>query len=298
MRKPALPYLAFAGCCSIWGSTFLVIRIGNDALPPIFACSLRMLLAFVLLSLVLVVTRQSWPRGAAFKAAFWYGVWEFGLCMPLLYIGEKTLSSGLSAVLYATCPIAAMFEARLLGMERLNAKKVGAAVLALLGVAIIFWRELTFGSSTLGMLAVFGGALFAPLAGLSLQKGPTQNPIASNAVGSLVGLVVCLPASFAFGEKPFLPHTWAQVLPVAYLAIAGSMGAFVMLAWLLNHWKTTTAAFIGVVIPIIAVVLGWLVRGEALAPGSVVGAAIVLVGVVIALRSEAAMTQQADAKAA
>ena len=117
MKKPGLPYFAFAGCGAIWGSTFLMIRVGNDSLPPLWACSLRLALACLILNSILFATRQKWPTGPALKAAVWYGFWEFGISLALLYWGEKTVQSGIAAVVYAVCPIVAMFEARVLGME-------------------------------------------------------------------------------------------------------------------------------------------------------------------------------------
>ncbi len=287
MRRSRLPHAAFVGCGLIWGSTFLVIRIGNDSLPPLWACCLRLCLACLILNLILLGTGQKWPRGQARKAAIWYGIWEFGISMPLLYWGERVVPSGLAAILYAICPIAAMFEARAMGMEELDPRKLGAAVLAFSGVAVIFWRELDRGGSVPGLGAIFVAALAAPVAALMLQRGPRQGAVGGNAIGSFCGAVLCLCGSFALREAHPMPLTPSQFLPVLYLGIAGSTCAFVMFAWLVQHWKASTVAFLGVIIPVMAVVLGWLFRHEGLALGSLAGALAVLFGVVIAVRSEA-----------
>ena len=143
MKAPSLPLLAFISCGLIWGSTFLAIRVGNDSLPALWACTLRFTLAAIILNLILLATGQRWPKGEALKAALLYGFFEFGVSMTLLYWGETVVPSGLAAVLYAECPIVAMFAARAMKMESLNLRRVGAAVLAFAGVAVIFWRELT-----------------------------------------------------------------------------------------------------------------------------------------------------------
>ncbi|MHB8637735.1 MAG: DMT family transporter [Fimbriimonadaceae bacterium] len=285
MSKSALPYAAFFGCALVWSSTFLVIRIGNDSLPPLWACSLRLALAATILNLILVATRQPWPRGDALRAAAWYGFWEFGVSLTLLYWGERVVPSGLAAVIYALCPVVAIFEAKALKMESLNAKRLGVALLAFGGVAIIFWRELLHGGSTAGLVAILTAAGAAPIAGLMLQRGPTQGAVGANAVGVLVGFPMSLGLSFALREPHVLPRSTAQVFPVIYLAVAGSTGAFVLFAWLVHQWKTTTVAFLGVIVPVIAVVLGALFRHEAFARGSLIGAVVVVVGVIIALRS-------------
>ena len=58
-----MQYLVFAGCCLIWGSTFLAIRIGNEAVPPIWAATIRLVLAAPLLAGLVLATRQRFPRG-------------------------------------------------------------------------------------------------------------------------------------------------------------------------------------------------------------------------------------------
>ncbi len=286
MKASSLPLVAFCACALIWGSTFLAIRVGNDSLPALWACTLRFVLAAIILNTWMVVIRQKWPKGEALKAALWYGLLEFGISMPLLYWGEKVVPSGLAAVLFAICPVAAMFTARLLGMEKLNPKRLGAAILAFSGVAVIFWRELLEGGSPMPLLAIFLAACAAPLAGLMLQRGPKQNAIATNAVGTLVGIPFAFAGSLLLGEKLVLLSTMPEIFPVVYLAVAGSVGAFVIFAWLVNHWRATTIAFLGVIVPVIAVIVGAMARQEKLAAGSLVGAVIVIIGVIFALRAE------------
>lgn len=283
-----LPHLAFATCGLIWGSTFLVIRVGNESLPALWACALRFALAALILNGILFANGGKWPRGEALKAAAMYGLLEFGISMPLLYWGETIVASGLAAVLYAVCPVSTMVAARIMKMEELNPRRLGAAVLSFAGVAIIFWRELVHGGSTMALIAILVAAISASAAGLFLQKGPKQSPIGSNAVGVVIGFPFALAGSFLLGEKQTLPTTVSGIFPVIYLAVVGSVGAFVIFAWLISQWRATTVAFLGVIVPVIAVILGAIFRQEALAPGSLIGAVVVIVGVAIALKSESA----------
>lgn len=286
VKAPTRPLLAFIACAAIWGSTFLAIRVGNDALPALWACTLRYAVAAVILIGLMLAARVPWPKGPALDAALRYGFWEFGLSIPLLYWGERVVPSGLAAVVYAVCPIVAMLSAKLLGMESLTAPRLGAAILAFLGVAIVFWQEILQGGSSAGLAAVLLAACTGPIGGLMLQRGPRQSAVAANAVGVLVGLPFSLFASLILGERQVLPTTLRELIPVLYLAIAGSVGAFVIFAWLVLRWRATTVAFLGVIVPVIAVVLGAAARGEGLAPGSLAGAAIVIAAVVAVLSWE------------
>src|SRR5258707_3416577 len=67
--RRTMPYLVFIGCCLIWGSTFLAIRIGNEAVPPVCAATLRLTLAAPLLVALVFATRQRFPLGPALRGA-------------------------------------------------------------------------------------------------------------------------------------------------------------------------------------------------------------------------------------
>src|SRR6058998_558687 len=146
-----MQYLVFAGCCFIWGSTFLAIRIGNEAVPPIWAATIRLVLA----ALLVLATRQRFPRGPALRGALLFGIFNFGANLSLLYWGERVVPSGIAAVLYATVPLSTALIAAAMRVERLVARKVVAAIVAIVGVAIIFAGELKLDVPLEGLVAVF-----------------------------------------------------------------------------------------------------------------------------------------------
>jgi drug/metabolite transporter (DMT)-like permease len=278
--------LAFASCTLIWGSTFLVIRIGNDTVPPQWAAALRLALAAVVMLLLVVLTGRRLPAGAARQAAVLYGVFQFGVNVPLLYWGEMYVSSGLTAVMYATIPINNALIARAFGLERLHGLKMTAAVIAVAGVAVMFAPDLTAGATALPLLGIYLATVAASFGSTMLKRGPRQDPLAANAVGAACGVPFCLLASWLLHETHRLPTTWLQIYPIVYLAIVGSVVAFVAFAWLVNRWPISTVGFIGVVVPIIAVTLGAIVRHERLLARHVLGGVLVLAGVSVAIVSD------------
>ena len=278
------PWLAFATCSAIWGSTFLVISIGNDALAPVWAATLRLLLAALLLGAWARARRQPLPAGAALRTALAYGVCQFGINLPLLYWGEQVIPSGLSAVLYATLPMSSALLTRALGMERLTAPKLIGAVVAFAGVAVLFSSSLRGELAPGGLLAVFTAATVSGIAPVLLKRGPRQPPIPMNAVGCAIGAVISGAASLALGERHLLPSTGATLLPLLYLTIAGSMGAFVLMSWLVNRWSVTRVSYVSVAVPVLALALGSIVRHEPLTPVNLAGALLVLVGLLIGMR--------------
>lgn len=279
-----VPYLVFIGCCLIWGSTFLAIRIGNEAVAPVWAATIRLALAAPLLAGLVLATRQHFPRGPALRGAILFGIFNFGANLSLLYWGERVVPSGIAAVLYATVPLSTALIAAAMGVERLVPRKVLAAVVAIIGVAIIFAGELKLDVPVEGLVAVFLAATAASLSSVFLKRTPQPSAIAANAVGAVAGFVVCAVVSLALGEDHALPTTFAGWWPIVYLTLAGSLGAYVLYTWLVQHWPVTNASMVGVVVPVLAVILGAVAKQEQRSPESYVGAVVVLIAVLVALQ--------------
>jgi drug/metabolite transporter (DMT)-like permease len=280
----ASPWLAFSACGAIWGSTFLVISIGNDLLAPVWAAALRLMLAALILTAWTLLRGAALPKGDALRAASLYGLCAFGINLPLLYWSEKLIPSGLAAVFYATIPLSSAIITRAMGVEKLNAFKIVGALTAFAGVALLFSSSFSHAASPAGMIAVFSAATIAGMGTILLRRGPRQDPIAANAVACAIGGVMSLAASFALREAHVLPTTMPTVLPLLYLTIAGSVGAFVIMSWLVNHWEATRVSYISVIVPVIALILGAIVRHEHVGLLSLAASALVLTGLLIGMR--------------
>jgi len=276
-------YTAFAGASLIWGSTFLVIAYSNEVVAPLWGATLRLGIASVGLAAVALVTRARFPRGAALRDVALYGVLSLGLNLALLYWGEQTVPTGITAVVFATAPLQTALYSRVLGVERLDRVKVIAAVVAVAGVATIFAGQLGVGVPAAGLAAVFGAAMAAAIGAVLLRRAGRQSTWAVNAVGAPIGTVVCLAASLLLAEPRALPTTAAGWWPIVYLAILGSLGAYVLFAWLVGRWGPTKASFIGVVVPVIALLLGAVFRAEIPPTLSFAGAGLVIAAVLVVL---------------
>lgn len=280
------PWLAFIGCGLIWGSTFLVISIGNDSLPPFWAVGLRVGLAAAIFAVLTRLLGHPFPRGPALKAAALYGLFQFGVNMPLLYWGERTVPSGISAVLYGTVPLSSAILTRLMGMERLNPLKIGGALVALLGVALIGGGSIGTPGRALGLAAILLSATVAGLGTIFLKRGPRQSAFAVNAVANAVGMPCALLWSALAHERWALPATGTGWFSLLYLVIAGSLGAFALWSWLVHRWPVTRIAFVSVITPVIALVLGAVVRAEAVNTRSWAGTLLVLTGLVLGMTAD------------
>src|SRR5882762_9564244 len=282
IRGPA-QYAAFAGMCLIWGTTFLAIRIGSEAIPPLWGATIRLVLAALLNAIVALLTRAAWPRGSALRGIALFGFLNLGVNFSLLYWGEQTVPSGIAAVFYATVPLTTGVFAWLLGVQALERAQMTAAAVGLSGVALIFSGELRWGAPAPALLAVFSAATVASLAGVILKKVPPHSTFVVNAIGAALGACVCFAATLVLGESRAFPRTVAAWGPILYLTIAGNLGAYVLYTWLLSKWKVTTVSVGALIIPVLAVIVGAIVRRESPAPDTYLGAALVLLGVSVSL---------------
>jgi drug/metabolite transporter (DMT)-like permease len=118
--RPLATWSAFFACSGIWGSTFLFIAIGNDALPPVWGAMWRLALAAAILIPLALLRGQPLPSGRALRYAIAYGALAYGVNFPLLYWGQLSVPSGISAVLYATLPLTTPLMAAAVRIERLQ----------------------------------------------------------------------------------------------------------------------------------------------------------------------------------
>lgn len=283
--------LAFALLCLIWGSTWLVIKIGYGGLGPFEVAALRFLLAGALLVPIGQAIRARdpafrWPRGRAeWRLVAFVGVALFALDYGLIYWGEQHIDSSLTAVTFAVLPIFTAIAAHVyLPGERLTTRKLAGTLLAFLGVGVLFADRLRVDAGHLGpLLAIVASAACAAAASVATKRhGGALHPAALNAPAMLIGAAALAAASLAAGDGLSLPDSPGVWWSVIYLAVAGSIVTFLVYFWLLKTWSATSLSFISVFTPIVAIALGLLIR-ERPTPWMFAGAALILAGVATAV---------------
>lgn len=282
VRGPST-YASFAAMCLIWGSTYLVIRIGTETVPPVWSAVLRLAIATPIYLLIALATRVPWPRGDALRAALIYGLLNYGVDFALLYWGEKAVPSGTAAILFATIPLTTVVASSWARLHPIRAHEVAGAIIGLLGVALVFSGALSRGGPPLALAAIFVAATAGAVSGVALKMGPPQSTWTANGLGATVGLAVCCAVSLALGEPWSLPRGVAGWGPILYLVAAGNLVAYALFGWLVTKWTVTRVNAMNLIIPIIAVFLGAWIRSESIGPGTYVGAGLVLAGVSLTL---------------
>ena len=277
----------FSLLCLIWGSTWLVIKVGYGGLGPFNVAALRFVIAGALFVGLMPVVGARPPRGRT----EWWLVVSVGLLLfagdyGLIYWGEQSLASGLTAILFATLPLITLAAAHVyLPGERLTVRKAAGALLAFLGVVALFAERVQVDARAIvPMGAIIAAAACAAVANVATKRhGAALHPASLNAGAMLVGAAVLAAWSLAAGDGFRLPAEQSTWLAIGYLSLVGSVVAFLIYFSLMKTWRASSLSFVGIFMPAIALGLGAAVLGEPLTRWTVVGAALILVGVGLAL---------------
>ena len=269
--------------CAVWGSTWIVIKIGLRDLPPLTFAGLRMGLACLLLAPFGLAARWSLSRREVLSVAV-AGFLQIGLSYALLFIATQWIASGLAAILFATFPIwVGLFAHFLLPDEPLTPKAVAAAALGLAGVAVIEAPAVAgIFSAPAGRVAA-GGALVLASAVVSAYANAEVPPVLNVWLQTLVGSVFLLAAAAALERGARLRWTGSAVASLAYLAIFGTALTFAGLFWLIPKVPVAVVGTIPLVDTLIAVALGSAVLREKLSLRILAGGVLILAGVLLAV---------------
>lgn len=270
----------------IWGSSFLFIKVGVAEMPPAWLVAGRLLMGALFLYAILrwrkesLPPRRLWPALAAttfFNSAF-----------PFLLIawGEQWVSSGLASVLNATTPLFSVVIASTAGDERLSWQKIAGVTIGFVGVFVLIGvnlREVT--QSTLGELAIIAasacyaiGALFAR----RWLKGSRPVPLATGQM--LLGFLMILPLIFLPANRPAVVPSTVALGSVAALGFFGSGLAYVLYYRLISTVGATRTLIVTYIIPVMALLWGWLLLNETLSIRTFAGMGLIISGIVLVNR--------------
>ncbi|WP_316573143.1 EamA family transporter [Nocardia canadensis] len=262
----------------VWGSTYAVT---TEFLPPdrpLFTALTRALPA----GLALLALTRVLPHGRWLGRAAVLGVLNIGAFFPLLFLAAYRLPGGVAGVLGAVAPMFALGFAAVLLSEAPARRKVIAGLIGVAGVSLVVLRgdaEL----DTIGVVAGLAGAA-SMSAGTVLTKkwGRPEGvgPLAMTGWQLTAGGLFILPLAVLIEGAP--PAMDAQAVGgYLYLGVIGTALAYWLWFRGISRVPATSVAFLGLLSPMSAAVIGWLALGQALTPPQVLGLAIALGGTVL-----------------
>jgi drug/metabolite transporter (DMT)-like permease len=196
----------------------------------------------------------------------------------LLTVGQTYISSGLASVLNATTPLFTALVLAASGEERLIARRVVGVITGLAGVIVLRapWLDQSHGQ-TVGMLLCLGAAVSYGFSGLWGRRKLTGVPPITSATCQLICSSIVMALLAAALERPWqLPMpsaaTWASLIGLAAL---GTSLAYIVFFQILNRSGATNVMLVTLLIPVTAILLGFLVLGEPISGHEILGALII-----------------------
>jgi drug/metabolite transporter (DMT)-like permease len=273
--------------CLIWGSTWLFIKVGLEDLPPLTFAGIRFVVACLILFSLILARRLRLPR----TRSDWLllavtGLLSFSLNYGLLFWGEQYISSGLAALLQATIPAFGLVIAHFyLPGERLTWARIAGVLLGVAGVAIVFSNQLEVAGpkALAGSVALVSSSFFVAYSNVLVKaRGKHLDPAILAAGQMCFGLIPLLLIGIPLEGNPLHFH-WTTMAFVAlfYLAVVGSVIAFLLYYWLVHNMDVTKSMLIALVTPVVAVILGMIVLHEELHWRTLAGGALIMAGISI-----------------
>jgi drug/metabolite transporter (DMT)-like permease len=281
--------LAFAIIYLVWGSTFFAIRVGVQEVPPFLLAGIRFLIAGVLLYAWMRVKGTASPTPREWGGATLLAVLIFVMDYGLVFWAERRVPSGIAAVMLAMIAVfMALSEILIMKTQRLTGRLAIALLVGIAGVAVLVSPSISLGDAPidkLGACALIVAAMSWALASALTRKVslPEAKVMSSGAQMLAGGVLLTLTAAMlgefrGFRVQAISGKAW---LALAYLIVAGSIIAFTAYVWLLHHESPTKVGTYAYVNPIVAVLVGYFLGGEALGPRTILGTLLVLVSVVV-----------------
>ena len=273
--------------CGIWGSTWLFIKLGLEDLPPLTFAGIRFVISCAIILAIIRVRGLQLPRARAdWILLAVTGILSFGLNYGLVFWGEQHISSGLAALLQATLPAFGLVFAHFhLPGERLSWTKIGGVVLGVCGVAVVFSNQLAVAGrqALAGCVALILSAAFAAYSNVLVKAyGRKINPAIMAAGQMFFGLLLLFAVGLPMEGNPFRFHwTTMAVIALLYLAIVGSVIAFLLYYWLVQNMDVTKSMLIALVTPVVAVILGMIVLNEEFGWRTLAGGAMIMLGIAL-----------------
>lgn len=285
---------AFAAVYLIWGSTYLAIRFAIETMPPFLMAGVRFVIAGLILYWYARLTGVPKPERVHWKSTTLIG--------GLLLLGgnggvvwaEQRVPSGIAALIVAIVPVwIALMEWKLPGGKRPGWQVSAGLAAGTLGLILLA----SPGGSSLGAAVDPIGAGVLLIATLTWSLGSVlskrqplpASPLLTTGMEMLMGGLLLLGAGALTGELPQVHVADVSMkswMALVYLITFGALIGFTAYLWLLRVGSPTRAATYAYVNPVVAVVLGWALAGEAISPRTLIAMGVIVTGVVLITSSK------------
>ena len=274
----------------VWGSTYLAIKVAVETMPPLLAAGSRFLTAALLLWAILALRGTSLriSRAELGSSAIAGGL-LLGLGVGMVHVAETRIDSSVAAMIAGTVPLQIIGLRLVAGENPARATRL-STIAGLAGLVLVVAPGLGEGSTALGLATMVAASMsWTTGSFLSKRLALPRDPLVATTWEMALGGALLLVGAAVFGEYGELgseAFALDSMLAWAYLVVMGSLVGFSAYAWLLRVAPISLVVTHQYVNPLVAIALGMAFLGERPSPWALVGAALVIGSVYIAIKAE------------
>ena len=271
---------------AIWSSSFMWIKIAVQEIGPITLVAFRVLFGLLFGIAVILIQRVQLRRNLKeWTPLFVLGITNVAVPFFLISWGEQSIDSAVAAILDATVPLFTILIAHyLLRDDKMTWPKVLGLLMGFAGVVILMSKD--FGASlgsVLGQLAVVLASVFYAGSAVYARKTTEDTSGIMRSVGPLVSATAVMwLATFLVESAVQIPQLGITWIALLFLGILGSGVAFIMLYYLVHAIGPTRTSMVTYLYPLGGVILGVAFLNEELSWQSMIGAALIVLSLVVA----------------
>ncbi len=281
----ARPVLLLLLLASIWSSSFTVIKVGVETLPPMTLAAIRITLAAFVLFGYSRFNAKRFPVDRKFWwMAFWMGLLGNAVPFTLIGWGEETIDSGLAAILMAVMPLATLLLVHFFSTdERLTPTKLTCMLVGFFGVIVLVGPEALkgLGGDAVRQIAVACGALSYAFATTIAKNMPRLHPAVSSTATLGMGAVQIIILSLLFDQPWLLSPSLQSGMAAVYLGLFPTALAMFIYFHLMQERGATFVSFNNYLIPGLGVLWGALFLSEHVSVQEIIALGLILIGIAI-----------------
>lgn len=281
-------YLALALICIVWGTTYTAIKYAIIDFPPFLLVGIRQTAAgLLLLMLALGNSNIRMPNRRYIALQALTGLATITGGNGFVTWGMQYVSSGLAAIIGSLTPVLVVLISLVWhGKEKIHLRMVLGVLLGFVGLALIFregWQDFMRPEYRWGIAGCFASCFTWSLGTVMAKQwnSPGVSPLLNAGLQITAGGLGGFVMSFFFDTTHTIHHTTQGWIAVAYLALIGSALAFTLYMFALKHLSATITSLYTYINPVVAILLGWALLGEALTPWEVAGMSLTILGVYV-----------------
>jgi drug/metabolite transporter (DMT)-like permease len=280
-----------------WSPTWYLIKFQFGVVDPLISIFYRFFIASIIVFIFLILSKKKMSFNLHQHLSFLLlGVTLFSLNYIFSYLANTYLISGIVAIAFSTILIMNILGERIYFKIKSSKETLFAAGFGIIGILIIFGKELLNfkleDKTNIGIILSFVATFWASTGNLIHQKNSKDKIpfIQSIAYGMLYGSIFTLIVAKFRGAEIIFDNSISYILSFLYLSIVGSVVAFYLYLKLLENIGSARAGYIGVIMPIVALIVSTIFEGLQWTNNLIFGLPVLIFGCVLILNQKSKKT--------